>query len=133
MAKHSQVQYYNEAMEKQMGFAAIVQTGNTLRLSGIISVDEQMNVVGQGDMAAQLNQVYDIMEKTLAMHQATLANVVNEMMFATDLAALGDPAAIGARVARYADCAPPAATAVQVSGLFVPGAMIEIQATAVLE
>lgn len=133
MAKHSQVQYLNEAVEKQLGFAAIVQTGNTLRLSGIVSIDEQMNVVGADDMGAQISQIYDIMEMTLAKSQATLANVVNEMIFVTDIAALGDPAVASMRVSRYGDNAPPAATAVQVSALFFPGAMIEIQATAVLD
>ena len=41
-------------------------------------------------------------------------------------------AASAARAKRYAKCAPPATTAVQVSALFFPAAMIEIQATAVL-
>jgi enamine deaminase RidA (YjgF/YER057c/UK114 family) len=40
---------------------------------------------------------------------------------------------MAARAARYKDCGPPACTAVQVAGLFIPGAMIEIQATAVID
>lgn len=130
MAKLHQVQHYNEPVEKQIGFAALVHTGQTLYLAGIVSFDMEMNVVGTGDMAAQLNQVYDIMEKTLAKSGATLADVVNEMMFTTDMQALTE--AMGVRAARYADCAPPASTAVQVSGLFHPDLMIEIQVTAVL-
>jgi enamine deaminase RidA (YjgF/YER057c/UK114 family) len=133
MAKHSQVRYINEPVEKQLGFSAIVQTGNTLRLSGIVSVDEQMNVVAPEDMVAQIEQIYNIMEQTLAKCQATLADVVNEMIFVTDMAALADSAATAARLARYGDNAPPSATAVQVSALFSPGAVIEIQATAVLD
>lgn len=133
MAKQSQVHYYNEAVEKQMGFAAAVRTGDTLRLSGIISTDMEMNVIGEGDMLAQITQVYDTMEKVLAMQGATFENVVNEVIYATDLAALAEPAVLGARAARYANCAPPAATAVQVAGLISPGVMIEIQVTAVLD
>ena len=72
MAQPSQVQHYNEPVEKQLGFAAIVQTGNTLRLSGIVSVDSALNVVSPGDMAAQVNRIYDIMQETLAMSGATL-------------------------------------------------------------
>jgi len=131
MAKNSQVQFLNEPVERQLGFAAMVQQGNTLYLSGLISVDENMKVVGSGDMAAQINQIYDLMEKVLAMSQATLENVVNEVMYTTNIQALIE--ASGARVARYAKCAPPAATGVQVSALFFPEAMIEIQATAVLD
>ena len=130
MAHISQVQYYNEAVEKQLGFVASVQTGKTLWLSGLISVDEKLQVVGPGDMAAQINQIYDLMEKVLAMSQATLENVVSEVMYTTNLQAL--VAAAHVRKARYAKWAPPANTGVQVSALFLPDAMLEIQATAVL-
>ena len=130
MAHVSQVQYYNEPVEKQLGFAAMVQTGKTLHLAGIISVDDQLNVVSPNDIGGQIERVYDIMEKTLAKGGATLVHVVNEMIFVTDLQKFAAAGAVRAK--RYAKCAPPAATAVQVSGLFLPAAMIEIQATAVL-
>jgi len=130
MARNSQVQFFNEPLERQLGFAAMVQQGDTLYLSGLIAVDEKMNVVGPGDMAAQINQIYDLMEKVLAMSQATLEHVVNEVMYTTNMQALIEAA--GVRVARYAHCAPPAATGVQVAALFMPEAMLEIQATAVL-
>jgi enamine deaminase RidA (YjgF/YER057c/UK114 family) len=131
MAHISQVQYYNEPVEKQMGFVALVQTGKTLHLAGIVSVDDALNVVAPNDMAGQIERIYDIMEKTLANCGATLQHVVNELVFVTDLHKFG-PAASAARAKRYAKCAPPATTAVQVSALFFPAAMIEIQATAVL-
>jgi enamine deaminase RidA (YjgF/YER057c/UK114 family) len=131
MAHVSQVQYFNEAAEKQLGFVALVQSGKTLHLSGIIAVDEALNVVAPGDMVGQIERVYDIMEKTLAKSGATLQHVVNELIFVTDLQKYG-PEASAARARRYAKCTPPATTGVQVSALFFPGAMIEIQATAVL-
>lgn len=131
MARLDQVQHYFEPLEKQLGFAAIVQAGKTLYLSGLIAVNEKMELVAPGDMAGQLAAIYDHMEKVLAMCNATLAHVVNETLFATDLEALARHS--GVRVARYARCAPPAATGVQVAGLFLPGALVEIQATAVLD
>lgn len=131
MAKNSQVQFYNEPIERQLGFAAMVHSGNLLHLSGIISVDEKLAVVGPGDMTAQINRIYDQMEQILAMSQATLANVVSEVMYTTNMQALGQFA--GVRVARYAKCAPPACTAVQISALFFPDALVEIQATAMLD
>ena len=102
-----------------------------IEISGLIAVDEKMQVVGVGDMKAQINCIYDQMEQILAMSQATLANVVNEVMYTTNLASLVE--ANAARVARYAKYAPPASTGVQVSALFFPDALIEIQATAVLD
>ena len=130
MAKNSQVQFLMEPIERQLGFAALVQHGNTLWLSGLISVDQNLQVVGKGDMAAQITQIYNLMETVLAMGGATLANVVNEVMYTTDLQAL--VAAAHVRKERYAKYAPPANTGVQVSALFLPDAMLEIQATAVL-
>lgn len=133
MAKRSQIQHYNEAVEKQMGYVACVRTGNTLRLAGVIAVDLEMNIIGLDDMTAQINQIYDIIGKTLSKSDADMSNVVNEVIYVRDLSLLMEPAATEARIARYAECAPPAATAVQVSGLASPDALIEIQVTAVLD
>lgn len=128
MARADQVIYFNEPVEKQFGFAAMVKSGDQLHLSGVLSIDEQLNVVAPGDMAGQIERVYDILEATLALVRADLSNVINETIFVTDMQALAGAAAT--RVKRYAKCAPPASTAVQVSGLFFPGCMIELQAIA---
>ena len=96
------------------GFVALVQTGKTLHLSGIVAIDEALNVVAPGDMVGQIERVYDIMEKTLAKSGATLQHVVNETDFRHRSAQFG-PAASAARAKRYASCTPPATTAVQVS------------------
>jgi enamine deaminase RidA (YjgF/YER057c/UK114 family) len=129
MAHESQVRFLVEPVERALGFAAVVEAGGFLHLSGIVSVDETaMNVIGEGDMAAQLNRIYDIMEQLLARSQASLRHVVKETIFATDLAALG--AAVGVRNARYGDNAPPATTAVEVKALFFPTALVEIEAVA---
>jgi 2-iminobutanoate/2-iminopropanoate deaminase len=130
VAHISQVQYYNEPVEKQLGFVASVQTGKTLHLSGIVAVDDQLNVVAPNDVGGQIERIYDILEKTLAKSGATLAHVVNELIFVTDMQKFAAAGAVRAK--RYAKCTPPATTAVQVSALFLPAAMIEIQATAVL-
>lgn len=133
MPTHKQTKYFHETLERQLGYAASVQTGSTVYLAGVISVDEAMNVIGAGDMAAQISRIYDIIEQTLAMSDATLADVVREVIYTTDLAALAAPDASEARTSRYRDGDPPAATAVQVSGLFSPEALIEIEVTAVID
>ncbi len=130
MASEDQVQYYNEPVERSLGFAAIVRAGDTLHLAGIIATDEQMQVIAPGDIAGQIARIYDVMEETLGKCGATLEHVVSEVMYVTDMAALVEGAPV--RTARYAKYAPPAATAVQIAALFVPEAMIEIHATAYL-
>jgi enamine deaminase RidA (YjgF/YER057c/UK114 family) len=128
MATADQVIFFNEPVERQFGFAAMVKTGDLIHLSGVLSIDEQLNVVAPGDMAGQIERVYDILEATLALVRADLSNVVNETIFVTDMQALAGAAA--ARAKRYAKCSPPASTAVQVVGLFFPGCLIELQAVA---
>jgi enamine deaminase RidA (YjgF/YER057c/UK114 family) len=128
MATADQVLFFNEAVERQLGFAAMVKTGDLLHLSGVLSIDAKLNVVAPDEMAGQIQRVYDILEATLAMVRADLSNVVSETIFVTDIQALA--AAASVRTKRYAHCAPPASTAVQVSALFFPGCMIELQAIA---
>lgn len=131
MAHESQVRFFMEPVERALGFAACVEAGGFLHLSGIVSVDDSaQEVIGEGDMAAQINRVYDIMEQLLARSQATLRHVVKETIFTTDLAALG--AAVATRNVRYEGYAPPATTAVEVKALFFPTALIEIEAIAYL-
>lgn len=131
MAHASQVFYFNEPVEKQLAFAAAVKTGRTIYLSGIVSINEKLEIIGPGDMAAQVSRVYDILEKTLELAGGTLQHVVNEVIYVTDIAALAQAAPV--RAQRYAAYAPPCSTAVQIQALFLPGAMIELQATAVLD
>jgi 2-iminobutanoate/2-iminopropanoate deaminase len=128
MASLDQVIFFNESVEKQFGFAAMVKSGETLHLSGVLSIDEQLRVVAPGDMAGQIERVYDILEATLALVRADLSHVVNETIFVTDMQALAGAAAT--RLKRYAKCAPPASTAVQVQALFFPGCLVELQAVA---
>lgn len=128
MARIEQVVYFNEPVEKQFGFAALVKTGELLHLSGVLAVDEQLNVVAPGDMPGQIERIYDVIEATLALVRADLSSVVNETVFVTDMQAFAAAAAV--RSKRYSKCAPPASTAVQVAGLFFPGCVIEIQVVA---
>jgi len=131
MAKIGQVQHFNKPLEDGMGFSAIVHANGLLHLAGIISVDDAANVIAPGDMAAQIGRIYDIMEETLAKNGANLAHVVNEVMYTTDMAQLME--AIAVRAERYQGHAFPATTALQVSALAFPDALLEIQATAQLE
>ena len=131
MAKLGQVQHFNKALEDSIGFSAIVHANGTLHLAGIISMDDAGAVLAPNDMPKQIERIYDIMEATLAKCGATLENVVNEVMYTTDMAKLFET--VGVRAKRYKGYANPASTAVQVVALAFPGVMLEIQATAQLD
>jgi 2-iminobutanoate/2-iminopropanoate deaminase len=131
MAKPGQAFNYNKPIEDALGFSAMIHNNGLLHLAGVISMGENMQVHAPGDMAAQIERIYDIIEETLAKCGANLAHVVNEVMYTTDMAKLMEAAS--ARVKRYNGYAYPACTAVQVAALAFPDALLEVQVTAQLD
>ncbi|MCO5971485.1 MULTISPECIES: RidA family protein [Actinoallomurus] len=100
-----------------------------LVLSGQVAIDAEGRLVGENDMRAQSAFVLDTIEKILAAHGATLGDVVNIRTFLTDLDRIGEYAEV--RGPRFGG-APPTSTTVEVSRLFVPGALLEVEVTAIV-
>lgn len=117
--------------QEQFGFeqANLVTGGQkVLYLAGQVSVDEDGNVVHEGDMAAQMNKALDNIEAVLKEAGMTNENLVHLRIFVTDMdAAFQAFPAVGARVASL-KCAQ---TLLGISRLAFPGLMVEIEATAV--
>ena len=111
---------------------ARVDLGNKtlLLLSGQIAVDESGSLVGKGDMTAQANYIFDQIETMLAAHGATFADVVNVRTYLTDMDQIAEYGA--ARRPRFSKDAMPTSTTVEVSRLFVDGALLEVEVTAVV-
>jgi len=105
--------------------------GALLLLAGQIAVDDAGEVVAPGDASAQAARIFEIIGGILAAHGATFADVAHIRTFMTDL---GDLAAYGAVRRAFFPAAPraipPASTTVEVSRLFLPGAVIEVEVTA---
>lgn len=133
MAHFDNVISVNAELEKKFGMSYLIRSsGPTLHMAGILSADENFEVYGAEDMAAQIQRIYDRMNAVLANAGCTLVNVVSEISFTTDIQALAESSHVRDEIYRVAGAAPPVATAVQVSALYLPGAMLEIQATAEL-
>jgi len=132
MARERDCRHFFGDTEKAIGFSQVVKAGNILYVSGVLAVDENLQVV-EGGMEAQVAQVYANLGRILSANGASFQDVVKETVFATDLAALGG--ALAPRKAAFdADGAyVPASTMVQITGLFLPGAMIEVEMIAHLE
>lgn len=128
MAKRSQVRHDNKPVEENLGMSAVVESGGLLFLSGIIALDEQMQPVAEGDMAGQINFIYQKLEQILGFYSVGLEQVVNETVFVTDLQKMIEAAPV--RTEKYLHCGAPATTAVEVSKLFHPACLIEIQVVA---
>ncbi|MEK9944873.1 MAG: RidA family protein [Alphaproteobacteria bacterium] len=131
MARFEDCLYADEALERKLGFPRFVKANGMLYMSGMLSADENFDLVGADDMEAQVERIYTRLETALATQGATLQHVVSEILFTTDLDALS--AAAHVRRARYDKhgASIPASTAVQVAALALPGAMLEIHPTVV--
>jgi reactive intermediate/imine deaminase len=102
-----------------------VRFGNLLFVSGIIAVDKDLNVVGGDDVAAQTRCIFDTMKKILDLVGATFADVLKVTVFLLDV---NDRTKINPVRMEYFGSARPASTLVEVRGLAIPGAKIEIEA-----
>ena len=107
-----------------------VRAGALVAVSGQLAIDEDGALVGEGDIARQAEQCFRNIASVLATVGGTLDDVVKLTSFLVDLA---DAAGyLEARATLFGN-GPPASTTIVVSRLLVPGALIEIEALAVLD
>ena len=105
------------------------RVGNVLYLSGQIAHDEHGDIVGAGDMAAQMRQAYRNIRKLLESYDADFTNIVDEMTFVTDMdAALA--CAKEVRTEAYGGDARVTSTLLKVAGLAFPELLVEIKCVA---
>ena len=98
-----------------------------LQLSGQVAIDADRKIVGD-DMTAQADFIMDNITAILAAHGASLADVVNIRTFVTDMGQLPEYGKV--RAARFTGT-PPTITTVEVSRLWVPGALLEVEVLAI--
>lgn len=110
-------------------YADAVIAGNLLFVSGLLPLDMQGRLVGSNDAGAQAAHILGILRHIVESAGSSLEHVAKLTVFMTDL---GQRAAVNAaRIACFGAWRP-ASTLVQVSGLIAPGALLEIDAVAVL-
>jgi reactive intermediate/imine deaminase len=112
------------------GYSHAMAAGGLLFVSGQVPLDASGAVVGVDDMAQQTRQVFRNLGAVLEAAGATFADVVKLTYFVRDINAV---AAIRAVRDEFIDTAnPPASSLVEVSRLFIPDLLIEVEAVAVL-
>jgi enamine deaminase RidA (YjgF/YER057c/UK114 family) len=114
------------------GYSQIVEVtaGRIIFIAGQTALDRDGNVVGRNDFAAQAEQVFRNLTVALKA-SSTPANLVKLTVFLTDMDNLGPYRE--ARNRFFASVTPPAApavTLVEVSKLYGPDFLIEIEAIA---
>ena len=105
-------------------------TGKMIFVAGQLARDANGNLVGKGDMRAQIQQVGENIKTGLEAAGATLADIVKTNTFVTNYEEYSKH---GDMRARYFGPATPTSTTVQISRLADPDAMVEIEAIAVID
>jgi len=119
--------------QNRLGFSQALDVRSTERViycAGQTSVDGEGRPLHPGDMAKQIAQALDNLEKVLAQAGLELKNVVRLNYYTTDVSAFVQAGAAFAPRLASAGCKP-ASTLLGVASLFHPDLMIEIEATAV--
>ncbi len=107
------------------------RAGDFLFISGQTAIDEEGNLVGVGDFDRQAEQTFKNLEKVLQAGGSNLAKVVKVTIFLRDMKANFDK--IVALREKYFTAPYPADTIVEVSSLYSPDALLEIEAIAVAD
>lgn len=120
-------------MPKSVGYSqlAIVNGGNIVFISGQVALDKNGNFVGKDDFRAQVTQVFENLKAALAAAGSDLSDVIKLNSYFLDLSHVAECREVRDKYINVKN--PPASTAVQVSKLFRPEFLIEVEAIAVIK
>ena len=99
--------------------------GNLLFISGMAPLDENLNVIGGDDAAAQAEAVFQAIGRTLEAAGAGFQDILKVTVLLTDI---NDRHKINPVRQKYFGASRPASTLFEVSRLAVPGMKVEIEA-----
>ncbi len=111
-------------VEKAYGYSHAVKIGNSIKISGAVSMDEEGNPTAIGDIEQQMKNCYADLEKILNHFDCTFDDVVKEDIFTTDMAQMLEKSAYRAEVYQNGF---PTGSWLEVKGLALPEFMVEIE------
>ncbi|HEY9515117.1 MAG TPA: RidA family protein [Gemmatimonadaceae bacterium] len=106
------------------------RVGDLLFISGQAAIDGKGQIVGVGDFDAQAAQAFGNLDRVLRAGGSSLANVIKVTIFLRDMSNFSKIVELRGR---YFTAPYPADTIVEVSSLYSPDALIEIEAIAVVD
>lgn len=125
--------------EAEYGYAQALKVGDTIYLSGQVSNDAEGNIVGaaplddqdrildHGNMAIQMKQAYENARQLLQKYGADLDNVVEEVLYVTDMDAAFEVAGPVRKQAYAAEMPAVASTLVVTPRLALASLLVEIK------
>ena len=117
-------------IHKTAGYSHAVRAGDTLYIAGQVAIDPEGDLVGEGDIEAQVAQVWQNLKAVLAQAGGSVEEIVKITVFTTDIA--HRPAIAAARDRVFPTGVYPASTFLVVQSLARPELLVEIEAIAVL-
>ena len=116
---------------EMFGMVQAVRIGDTIHMSGMVSHDDEGNLLHAGDMGAQMRQTYANVKQVLGQLGATMDDIVDETMYVTDTGAAME---VAGPIRRDVFGGQPTScnTLIGVAHLAFPELMIEVKCTAQL-
>jgi len=111
-------------LEKAFGYSHAVKIGNSIKISGAVSMDEEGNPTAVGDIEQQMKNCYADLAKILKHYGCTFDNVIKEDIFTTDMAQMLEKSAYRAEIYKNGF---PTGSWLEVKGLALPEFMVEIE------
>ena len=115
--------------ETRVAYSRAVRTGRFIAVSGSAAVDEDGQLVGEGDMYAQARQCIDVIGTALERAGGRLSDVVRTRIFVTDIERWDE---VGRAHREAFGDVMPATSMVEVSRLIDPRMLVEIEADAII-
>ena len=113
--------------ENIVGYSRAVVIGNTIEISGTVSVDADNNLVGKDDIYAQTKYIIQKIDGVLKVAGFTLQDVVRTRLFVTDISQWE---AVGRAHGEFFKDIKPATSMIEIKSLIAPEYLVEIEVTA---
>lgn len=72
-------------VEKSYGYSHAVKIGNSIKISGAVSMDSEGNPTAVGDFEQQMKNCYSDLEKVLKHYNSSFEDVIVENIFTTNM------------------------------------------------
>ena len=119
-----------KSVHPTVGYSHAAKAGNTLYIAGQVAQDVEGNVVGKGDLEAQVSQVFTNLKNVMEEAGGSLQNIVKMTTFLTHYNDIETYRSV--RNQYFSDPFPPN-TLLIIESLALPDYMIEVEAIAVLD
>lgn len=115
--------------EDIVGYSRAVRMGPYIEVTGTVAVNENNELIGEGNAYAQTRFILSKIEAVLQRAGASLKDVVRTRMFVTDISRWEE---YGRAHGEVFGTIKPCTSMIEVSALIDPSYLIEIEATAIL-